>query len=126
MPAYPGRTAAFTWGGTAVEGVREKGITVNGEPIDISSDDDAGWRKLLDTYVGEMSVDLAISGVVKDDRFMTDLMAGTFQRTATIVFANGKTLSGTFHLANVGRTVPYKDAMAFDASLQSSGPVTFS
>lgn len=125
MAANTGRSVAFLWGGAAVLGVREKGISINGEPIDISSDESAGWRVLLDTDVGERSVDITISGVTKDHRFLADLMGGTYQRAVTITWSNGAVLSGTFHLASTGQTQPYKDAQTFEASLQSSGAVTF-
>lgn len=69
MPGYLGRKVNLTWGGSAVLGIREKGVTINGEPIDVTSDDDNGWRKLL-TEAGEHSVDISISGVTKDDVFL--------------------------------------------------------
>lgn len=126
MAAHPGRSVAFLWGGNAVLGVQEKGITVNGEALDISSDESAGWRVLLDTAVGERSVDVSISGVTKDHIFLADLMAGTtFQRAVVLTFPNGAVLAGTFHLVSTGQTHPYKGASTFEASLQSSGAVTF-
>jgi predicted secreted protein len=125
MAANTGRAVTFLWGGSAVLGVREKGITVNAEPIDITSDEDNGWRLLLSDAVGERSVEISISGVTKDHRFLADLMGGTYQRAVVITFPNGATLSGTFQLASTGQTAPYKDAQAFDATLQSSGAITF-
>jgi len=125
MAANTGRAVTFLWGGSAVLGIREKGVTVNGEPIDITSDEDSGWRLLLSDAVGERSVDISISGVTKDHRFLADLMGGTYQRAVVITWPNGATLSGTFQVASTSRGIPYKEAETFDASLQSSGAVTF-
>lgn len=125
MAANTGRSVAFLWGGSAVLGVREKGITFNSEPIDITSDEDGGWRLLMSDAVGERSVDISISGVTKDKRFLADLADGTYQRTAKLTWPDGAVLEGTFHLASTSRSTPYKDAESFDATLQSSGPVAF-
>jgi predicted secreted protein len=124
MAANLGRKVTFTWGGAAVLGVREKGVTINGEPIDITSDDDNGWRSLL-AEPGESSVDISISGVTKDDIFLVDLFAGNRQKPTTLIWPNGAILSGTFHLASTSQTNPYKEATTFEASLQSTGPVTY-
>jgi len=124
MAANLGRKVVLTWGGAAVPGVREKGVAINGEPIDITSDDDNGWRTLLDEP-GERSVDISISGVTKSQLFLADLFAGTTQKPVTLTYPNGAVLSGTFHLASTSDTLPYKEAQTFEASLQSTGVVTF-
>lgn len=124
MAGHLGRSVAFTWGGAAVLGVQEKGVTVNGEAVDISSDENSGWRTLL-SEPGEKQVDISISGVVKDKVFITDLFAGTIQKTVTITYPNGSVISGTFHLVSTAETHPYKTATTFEATLQSSGAVTF-
>lgn len=124
MAAKLGRRVTFSWNSAAVLGVREKGLTINGEPVDITSDENSGWRTLLDEP-GEYSVDIKISGVTKDERFIADLFAGNVQRAASLTWPSGAVLSGTFQLTNHAETEPYKDAMTFEASLQSSGTVTY-
>lgn len=51
MTASAGRQITVHFGGNSptdlLAGVREKGVELNGEPIDITSDDDDGWRTLL-------------------------------------------------------------------------------
>ncbi|HEV7284319.1 MAG TPA: phage tail tube protein [Kaistia sp.] len=124
MAASIGRKVVLTWGGMAIPGVREKGISVNGEPIDITSDDDNGWRTLLEE-AGERSVDISVSGVTKSQIFLTDMFAGTVQKPVTLTYPNGAILAGTFHLASTSDTAPYKDAQTFEGTLQSTGVVTF-
>ena len=59
MAASVGRNITLTWGNDSppegIAGVKEKDLTLNGAPIDISSDDDAGWRALL-TVPGQKQV----------------------------------------------------------------------
>ena len=78
MAANVGRTITVGWGTppVEVEGLREKGIELNGEPIDISSDDDNGWRTLL-AVPAENQVNISLSGVSKNRVLQTDWFAGT-------------------------------------------------
>jgi len=124
MAGFLGRKVNLTWGGSAVLGIREKGVTINGEPIDVTSDDDNGWRELL-AEAGEHSVDISISGVTKDDVFLTDLFAGNVQKEVELTWPNGKVLTGLFHLGTTSQTMPYKEATTFEATLSSTGEVTY-
>lgn len=124
MAAMKGRNIGFTWGGAAVLGIREKGIALNGEGIDITSDDDNGKRALLDVSA-EDQVDLTISGVTKDAILKTDWFAGTRTKEVELTYPNGDTITGQFFLANYTDTGPYNDAVTFEATLQSTGDFTF-
>lgn len=124
MPAFKGRSIAFLWGGVAIQGVREKGITRNGDPIDISSDDSLGWRELLDLSA-EDQVDIKLSGVVKSEQLRKDWHAGARTKIVTITYPDNSVISGTFYLNNFGETGVYNDATTFEGSLQSTGAVTY-
>lgn len=124
MAGHLGREVEFEWNSAIIAGVREKGIALNGEAINVSSDEDNGWRTVL-AEAGENQVDVSLSGVTKDVRLKTDWFAGTRTRTATITWPNGDVLSGTFFLAALNLTGPYNDAETFEATLQSTGAVTF-
>jgi predicted secreted protein len=120
-----GRQDVFTWNGSAIAGVRSKGLSHAGEPIDISSDSSAGWRELL-TLPGENQVTLTISGVVRDRRLIEDWYAGNRTRAVAFTFANsGGTLSGNFFLSSLSETGEYNGAATFDAELQSTGAITY-
>ncbi len=114
----------MTWGGSAIPGVREKGITINGEAIDISSDDDDGWRKLLDVP-GERSVDISISGVLISDAVKAALFNGSRTQAVVLTYPSGAVITGDFYLGTLSETEPYKGEATFDATLQSTGEVTF-
>lgn len=124
MAGTVGRSSTFTWNSVAITGVREKGVTVNGEPVDETSGENSGWRSLL-TTAGEYTVEITLSGVVKSSTFLTDIFAGNLQRTVALVRATGSTIGGTFQVVSYSETMPYKDATTFECTLQSSGTVTF-
>lgn len=128
MVANVGRAVTFLWGDASPQeeilGVREKGIKLNGEPVDVTSDDSDGWRELL-TVAAENQVDVSLQGVTKD----ATLRAAWFgDRTAAVTLTYpdaGGTITGTFYLASYNETATYNDAIAFEAELQSSGVVTY-
>jgi predicted secreted protein len=128
MAAAVGRAVTFGWGEDSpqdeVQGVREKSIELSGEPIDITSDDDNGWRALL-SVPAENQVNISLSGVTKDKLLRDDWFAGTRTKTATITYPNGSIISGTFYLATYSETATYNEAVAFEAELQSSGTVSY-
>lgn len=126
MAAAKGRDLLVKKGSTVLAGVRTKGISINGEPIDITSDDDDGYRTML-ADAGTYSVDLSVEGITKDDTLVAIIMAGgsLMLTDITIDYPNGKTLSGNFFLNSVEETGTYNEAVTFSASLQSSGTFTY-
>lgn len=126
MAGMLGRAIAFTWGGVAITGVREKGVSINGEPVDVTSGEDNGWRTLL-TDPGENTVEISISGVTKSKTLKTDWFAGNRTKAVVITYPVGDAgvISGNFFLASYNETAPYKDATTFEATLQSTGIIAY-
>lgn len=127
MPTQTGRACVFRWNAVAIQGCREKALAVNNSPIDITSDDDAGWQNLF-TEAGQRDVKISISGVAKTDVLKIDAfspVAANRSRSATLTYSNGAIVSGTFLLSTYNEGTPYKDAITFDCELMSVGPVTF-
>ena len=128
MPAYIGRKVAFTWDGAAITGVRERGISINRDAIDITSEEDNGLRTVL-AEAAELSWEISIAGVAKED---TLLMAGgaigAGIKAVTITYpastGTGKIISGNFYLSAYSESDPHRDASTFQATLMSSGAVT--
>ena len=81
---YPGRDVVMLWNGLPVGGVREKAITLNGEPIDVTSDDDAGWRNLL-SVAAQYQLDIKISGVSKTHILKIDWFNKNFTDRKSVV-----------------------------------------
>lgn len=127
MTAQVGRSLTLTWGSDSppegIAGVKEKSFTLNAEPIDISSDDDNGWRALL-TIPGQKQVELKVSGVTKDRQLMADWFAGTLTQAVTLTYLDGASISGNFFLSEYADKGNFKDGVAFDATLMSTGTIT--
>lgn len=121
---FLGRNLQLTWNGNTILGVREKGVAINGEPVNVTSDEDDGWRKLL-SEPGEKMLDLSISGVTKSNVLKTDWFANNRIRAVVLTYPNGDVIAGDFFLANFTDTGPYNDATTFEAELQSTGEFTF-
>lgn len=126
MAAAKGRELLVKKGSVVLAGIRTKGVSINNEPIDITSDDDAGYRTLLDD-AGTMSVDLSVEGITKDAVLRAAASAGTglMLTDITVEYPDGATLAGDFYLASIEETGTYNEAVTFSASLQSSGAYTY-
>lgn len=128
---FHGRKIDLEWGGAAIGGIREKSVELNGSPVDVTSDDDLGWRKLL-LEAGENQVNLSCNGITKTSILKRDWFLGANAggasartKTMTLEYPDGSILSGEFYLATYKDTGPYKDATTFEASFQSTGAVVF-
>lgn len=126
MAAEYGRAVDFTWNAMPVLGVREKSLTVNGEPVNVTSDEDDGVQILL-SEDAETSVQIELSGVTKDAVFKEAKLAGgaSLQSTAELTYTDGGVLSGTFQLGPYSEGQPYNEAVTFTATLMSTGAVTY-
>lgn len=121
---FAGRDLELTWNGSAVAAVREKGVTINGEPIDTTNDDDDGWRDLLDVP-GQKQVDISLSGLTMSHTLKADWFGDNRTRAVVITYPDGATISGNFYLSEYVETGTYNDATSFEATLMSKGAVTF-
>lgn len=125
-----GRLMIVKKAAAAIAGVRTKTAAVNGAPVDITSDDDSGFRTLLDDP-SIMSLDLTVEGVTKDDTLRAAIMAGAglLLTDITLEFpgaaGEGGVVAGDFYLGALQETGAHDDAIVFSATLQSSGTFTY-
>jgi TP901-1 family phage major tail protein len=133
MTAAVGRTITVYWGNEspqpAVAGIREKGITVSGEAVDITNDDSNGWRELLDAAQVN-GVEISCSGVLLDDVLRADMVAGASatgrrMQAATFEYPDGGTVAGTFYLQEYSETGNHDGEVTFEATFMSNGVVTY-
>lgn len=128
MAAQVGRDIELTWGSDSppegIAGVKEKSLTLSGEPIDITSDDDNGWRALL-TVPGQKQVELKVSGVTKDRALLADWFAGNLTQAVVLTYQDGAAMTGNFYLSEYSDKGNFKDAVSFDATLMSTGVVSY-
>lgn len=126
MAGTIGRKIKLYWGdaspGEAIPGVRQKGFAFAGDPIDVTNDDDDGWRTLLDEP-GERALNITLAGLVMSPLLKNAYM-GTIEdrmQPVRIVYEDGGVLAGDFFLASYSEDAPYKEAVTFSAEIQSSG-----
>lgn len=127
MPApagFLGRKIVVSRAGIDLAGIREKGITLNGEAIDVTADENDGWRELLNES-GEDSVDISVSGVVKGNDLKQEWFSESKIKTTSFTWPDGGVMTGQFRLGTYTETGPYKDATTFEATFQSTGIITY-
>lgn len=125
MAAKTARLLVIKKAGTAIAGVQEKGIAINAEPIDITSDDDGGYRTILSGAAGQQSIDVTVSGVQTIPTFRAAALAGVMLTDITVTYPDGKVISGDFWVNNYTENGGTKDAVKFSATLSSSGGWTY-
>src|SRR6056297_610333 len=110
MAASVGRNLQIKQSTTVLAGVRTKGVSINREAIDITNDDDAGYRTLL-AEAGQMSLDLSIDGITKDAVLRAAVMSASDITLSgiTIEYPNGDAISGTFMLVSLEESGTYND-----------------
>lgn len=121
-----GRNLVVKKGATAIASIRTKTVTINNEPVDITTDDSDGFRTLLD-IVGQQSIDLSIEGLTDNPSLRIAILTpGTILLDdITIVYPNGGIISGDFALTTFEEAGTYNDAVTFSGTLQSSGEYTY-
>ncbi len=106
---------------TTIAAIQSKNPTFAREAIDVTTDDDNGWRTLL-AEPGNQQVDLSFQGVSEDDDLLDAIFAGSAAfEDIIIVFPSGATVRGNFFLNNLSFTGETKDKVTFEGELQSSG-----
>ena len=120
-------------GATRIAGINSKSIAIAKEPIDVTTDEDNGYRTLL-SAAGTKTLDISFSGVFADG-ILLDITASEQTQLLTditlelpIVGAQttGASFSGNFYLNGITVNGGGSDgAIEFDGTLQSSGAWTF-
>lgn len=125
MTAFVGRKAIFKKGLTTVAAVRTRSMTLGNEVVDITSDDDGGFRTML-ADPGNKTLDLTVEGVFKDATMLTVAMSTTdILEAFSILFPTIGTIAGDFVVTSFEAGAAYNEAGTFSCSLQSSGAFTF-
>lgn len=129
MSAVAGRKAVLYWKlvgdteWTVPSGVREKSFSLNNTRVDVTSDDDLGWKAALDDTSAVRDWSLKVSGVLKDD----DLVALAFAETTIDVYYR---IPGVFHVTGkvnlTSAEIPsgQEDPVTYDIAMEGSGVAT--
>jgi len=125
MASNVGRKLIIKRDGTTIAGVRTKSVTINNEAIDVTTDDDSGYRTLLEEP-GQKQIDLSVEGLTKDDALLQSAAEGTTLIDAyTIEFPSGATITGDFRFNNLEMGAEYNAAITFTAEIQSTGSYSY-
>lgn len=125
MASQIGRKLIVKKDGTAIAGVRTKSLTINNEAVDVTTDDDDGFRTLL-SESGQKQVDMSVEGLTKDDALLKLAAEGSALVEAfTIEFPSGAEITGDFRINNLEIGAEYNDAITFTAEIHSTGEYTY-
>ena len=126
MAAQSGRDLIVKIGGTVVAMVRNVGDSTTFEPSDITSDDDAGYRK-LGSWTSVASKDLTLDGVWDNANDLQVLVRspGASKLLTNVTIEDGSfVVAGDFFLQSFERSGAHDGEITFTATLQSSGAWT--
>jgi predicted secreted protein len=123
-----GRDVILTVAGQAIAGTQTKGLTCNNELIDVTDDAAGGWRQVM-ARPGLKTVDIAISGVLKNLELMRSFFnaanSGSQVYAVSVTYPDGSIVAGNFALASFSETGESNAGKTFDSSWQSTGVLTF-
>jgi len=112
-------------GYTTIAGLRTTQMTVNGEPVAITSKDSGGWRQLL-SGAGIRSVSVSgaavYTGSEAEIRIKNHALGGVID-AYELSFEGGERMQGDFLVARLDYSGDYNGERSYTLSLESSGPV---
>ncbi len=134
MPAASGRILRIKLGAgspvvyTAIGGMTAESLTINSTPVDITTKDDAGVRKLLQG-AGVRSVSVSGNGIFDDSAGLNALLTAAMAQTHVnleIVYgtAAGDKFVGTFQVTSMALAGDEGGAQTYNVSFESAGAVT--
>lgn len=120
-----GRDMILTIAGTTIAGVTTKGLSIANEAVDVTSDDSLGYRTLM-AQSGTSTLDLSVSGVVKNLELLRSFVTNESKIYAFIgTYTDGSTIAFDGFFSTYSDTGETATAYTFDAAFQSSGAYTF-
>jgi len=126
MAGANGRALTIDYATTTLVGVRTKGYTVTNDYVDVTTDDDDGWRVLL-ADPGLRSVEVTVGGISSDQVLLAAIMAASVAATTVTVNlpTTTGTLAGSYLISSFEQTGEHDGAVEFSATFMSSGAVTY-
>lgn len=129
MSGFNGRQLTFDWSSTTLSGVRTRSLNVSNEYVDVTNDDDSGWRTLL-ADPGLRSVEVTVGGITTDEVMLAAIMAAnvasdTLDANLPSSLAVPGSLSGSFLISAFEQSADHDGAVEFSVTLMSTGAVTY-
>lgn len=124
--AANGRALTIDWDAVTLVGVRTKGYTITNDHVDVTTDDDDGWRALL-ADPGLRSMEVTVGGISSDQVLVAAMLAAsiTGETLSVGLPTTTGTLAGTFFISSFEQTGEHDGAVEFSASFMSSGVITY-
>jgi TP901-1 family phage major tail protein len=126
MAGANGRALIIKWDGVTVVGVRTRGYTITNDYVDVTTDDDSGWRTLL-ANPGLRSMEVTVGGISSDQVLIAEVMKAniTGEPLTTELPTTTGTLAGTFLCSSFEQTGEHDGAVEFSATFMSNGAITY-
>ena len=126
MAGTNGRALTIDWDAVTLVGVRTKGYTITNDHVDVTTDDDDGWRALL-ADPGLRSMEVTVGGISSDQVLVAAMLAAsiTGETLSVGLPTTTGTLAGLFFISSFEQTGEHDGAVEFSASFMSSGVVTY-
>lgn len=127
MARHNGRDLTIDWNEITLVGVRSKTYSVTNDYVDVTTDDDSGWRTLL-ADPGLRSIEVTVAGITEDQILLGDMMAANVASDVvdiTLPTGTGASLSGQFLISSYEGTGEHDGAYEFSATFMSTGAVTY-
>jgi len=110
-----------------IGGFQSNEFTINGQSVDVTTKDSAGFREFLDG-AGVRSLTTGGNGVFMNDTAFGiahgHVMAGTHPDCQIVVPGLG-TYTGKFAITSLSMTGTHDTEVTYTFSLESAGPITF-
>ena len=115
-----GTDVTATVGGAALIGTVTKGITFNGETLDVTDDASSGWQELAAVH-GVKSLEMSFSGPLKNLEIV-GVYFGASQAVALVwTFPDGSTITVDGVLSALSTSGDSNTPYTWDATFASSG-----
>lgn len=108
-------------------GARQEDLTIANGEVDVTDKDDNGYRTLLDDW-GTRSIDVSISGLLKDDSLLeiaTSSSASVLLQEYELEIDGIGTFTGDFFMNGLQLGAPHDNSVTFSATFLSSGVYTY-
>jgi TP901-1 family phage major tail protein len=128
MAGFNGRDLTIDWDAVTVVGTRTRGMTFTNDMVDVTTDDDSGFRTVLATP-GLRSAEVTVAGIYSSETLLAEVNnANTTGETLTCnlpsSLASPGNVAGTFHLSSFEINGEHDGAVEFSATFMSSGQYT--